>query len=68
MLCGYEGGAMTRAVRSRSIVKSLLKTWKDETGCKHLKRPRLLADSDVPSKPFSQVNLYEFNAFVRSLC
>ncbi|XP_058203339.1 uncharacterized protein LOC131317750 isoform X2 [Rhododendron vialii] len=27
VLCGYGGGAMTRALRSRSIVKSLLKTW-----------------------------------------
>ncbi|CAA7408044.1 unnamed protein product [Spirodela intermedia] len=54
VLCGYEGGAMTRAVRNRSIVKSLLKTWKDETGYKPLKPARLLADSDVPSKPFSE--------------
>ncbi|XP_068647060.1 uncharacterized protein [Aristolochia californica] len=28
VLCGYEGGAMTRALRSWSIVKSLLKAWK----------------------------------------
>ncbi|KAF8407194.1 hypothetical protein HHK36_006321 [Tetracentron sinense] len=27
VLCGYEGGAMTRAVRSRNIVKGLLKAW-----------------------------------------
>ncbi|KAJ4958628.1 hypothetical protein NE237_025739 [Protea cynaroides] len=27
VLCGYEGGAMTRAIRSRSVVKSLLKAW-----------------------------------------
>ncbi|KAG9456177.1 hypothetical protein H6P81_000685 [Aristolochia fimbriata] len=36
VLCGYEGGAMTRALRSRGIVKSLLKLWKrdllSETG------------------------------------
>ncbi|KAA8525531.1 hypothetical protein F0562_007386 [Nyssa sinensis] len=28
VLCGYGGGAMTRALRSRNIVKSLLKAWK----------------------------------------
>ncbi|GFZ08330.1 hypothetical protein Acr_20g0001380 [Actinidia rufa] len=27
VLCGYEGGAMTRALRSDNIVKSLLKAW-----------------------------------------
>ncbi|KAJ6834250.1 uncharacterized protein M6B38_336405 [Iris pallida] len=27
VLCGYEGGAMTRAVKSQTIVKSLLKVW-----------------------------------------
>ncbi|XP_010244759.1 PREDICTED: uncharacterized protein LOC104588505 isoform X2 [Nelumbo nucifera] len=27
VLCGYEGGAMTRALRSCNIVKSLLKAW-----------------------------------------
>ncbi|KAK6927584.1 hypothetical protein RJ641_006175, partial [Dillenia turbinata] len=27
VLCGYDGGAMTRALRSQNIVKSLLKTW-----------------------------------------
>ncbi|XP_043700806.1 uncharacterized protein LOC122651477 [Telopea speciosissima] len=27
VLCGYEGGAMTRAIRSKSVVKSLLKAW-----------------------------------------
>ncbi|CAK9146456.1 unnamed protein product [Ilex paraguariensis] len=27
VLCGYGGGAMTRALRSRNIVKSLLKAW-----------------------------------------
>ncbi|KAG1327089.1 hypothetical protein COCNU_01G010230 [Cocos nucifera] len=28
VLCGYEGGAMTRALKSRNIVKSLLRAWK----------------------------------------
>ncbi|KAJ0984315.1 hypothetical protein J5N97_002671 [Dioscorea zingiberensis] len=28
VLCGYDGGAMTRALKSRNIVKSLLKVWK----------------------------------------
>ncbi|KAK1316974.1 Histone-lysine N-methyltransferase ATX1 [Acorus calamus] len=32
VLCGYEGGAMTKALRSHNIVKSLLKAWKVETG------------------------------------
>lgn len=28
VLCGYGGGAMTRALKSRNIVRSLLKVWK----------------------------------------
>ncbi|KAK9280332.1 hypothetical protein L1049_014020 [Liquidambar formosana] len=31
VLCGYGGGAMTRALRSRNIVKSLLQAWNIET-------------------------------------
>ncbi|XP_038695723.1 uncharacterized protein LOC119992950 isoform X3 [Tripterygium wilfordii] len=31
VLCGYGGGAMTQAVGSRAIVKSLLKAWNIET-------------------------------------
>ncbi|XP_059592247.1 uncharacterized protein LOC100255892 isoform X4 [Vitis vinifera] len=31
VLCGYGGGAMTRALRTRNIVKSLLKVWNIET-------------------------------------
>ncbi|XP_058111386.1 uncharacterized protein LOC131254706 [Magnolia sinica] len=34
VLCGYGGGAMTRALRSRSIVKSLLEAWKVGEGTK----------------------------------
>ncbi|KAI4316365.1 hypothetical protein L6164_024351 [Bauhinia variegata] len=30
VLCGYGGGAMTRALRSQTIVKSLLKVWATE--------------------------------------
>ncbi|KAL0904780.1 hypothetical protein M5K25_026930 [Dendrobium thyrsiflorum] len=32
VLCGYHGGAMTRALRSTNIVKSLLKVWKVTVG------------------------------------
>ncbi|KAI0488900.1 hypothetical protein KFK09_028739 [Dendrobium nobile] len=32
VLCGYDGGAMTRALRSTNIVKSLLKVWKVTVG------------------------------------
>ncbi|KAG8656831.1 hypothetical protein MANES_03G012400v8 [Manihot esculenta] len=35
VLCGYGGGAMTRALRSCTIVKSLLKIWNLDTGCRH---------------------------------
>ena len=31
VLCGYGGGAMTQALRSRAIVKGLLKAWNRET-------------------------------------
>ncbi|KAM2024470.1 hypothetical protein ACFX1X_017492 [Malus domestica] len=31
VLCGYGGGAMTQALRSHSVVKSLLKAWNTET-------------------------------------
>ncbi|KAF2287250.1 hypothetical protein GH714_039444 [Hevea brasiliensis] len=34
VLCGYGGGAMTRALRSRTIVKSLLKVWNLDTECR----------------------------------
>lgn len=34
VLCGYGGGAMTRALRSRMFVKSLLKAWNVESECK----------------------------------
>lgn len=37
VLCGYEGGAMTRALKSRNIVKSLLKAWKVGLGPKSTK-------------------------------
>jgi len=30
VLCGYGGGAMTRATMSHTIVKSLLKVWNSE--------------------------------------
>ncbi|KAJ7966226.1 Histone-lysine N-methyltransferase [Quillaja saponaria] len=33
VLCGYGGGAMTRALRTRTIVKSLLKAWDIEAKC-----------------------------------
>lgn len=35
MLCGYGGGAMTRALRSRTIVKGILKAWNIGTVCRH---------------------------------
>lgn len=34
VLCGYGGGAMTRALRSRIIVKSLLKAWNLDAECR----------------------------------
>ncbi|KAK2659681.1 hypothetical protein Ddye_006214 [Dipteronia dyeriana] len=34
VLCGYGGGAMTLALRSRMIVKSLLKAWNFESECR----------------------------------
>ncbi|PON71299.1 Methyltransferase [Parasponia andersonii] len=34
VLCGYGGGAMTQALRSRPIIKSLLRVWNVETQCK----------------------------------
>ncbi|KAL5853168.1 hypothetical protein ACOSQ3_008286 [Xanthoceras sorbifolium] len=34
VLCGYGGGAMTRALRTRMIVKSLLKAWNVESECR----------------------------------
>ncbi|XP_031279661.1 uncharacterized protein LOC116138078 isoform X3 [Pistacia vera] len=42
VLCGYSGGAMTQALRSRTIVKSLLKAWNIETEC----RPKNAVSSD----------------------
>ncbi|XP_020536500.2 uncharacterized protein LOC105637593 isoform X1 [Jatropha curcas] len=36
VLCGYGGGAMTQALRSRTIVKTLLKAWNLETECRQL--------------------------------
>ncbi|KAL6296703.1 hypothetical protein ACE6H2_004845 [Prunus campanulata] len=33
VLCGYGGGAMTQALRSRTVVKSLLRAWNAETEC-----------------------------------
>uniref|UniRef100_A0A2P2LDD9 Uncharacterized protein LOC105637593 n=2 Tax=Rhizophora mucronata TaxID=61149 RepID=A0A2P2LDD9_RHIMU len=35
VLCGFGGGAMTRALRSQTIVKSLLKAWKLDAECGH---------------------------------
>lgn len=35
VLCGYGGGAMTCALRSRTIVKGLLKAWNIETDSRH---------------------------------
>ncbi|XP_075643736.1 uncharacterized protein LOC142614956 isoform X3 [Castanea sativa] len=35
VLCGYGGGAMTRALRSRTVVKSILKAWNCEADCRH---------------------------------
>ncbi|KAJ8751794.1 hypothetical protein K2173_025981 [Erythroxylum novogranatense] len=34
VLCGYSGGAMTQALRSRTIVKSLLKAWNFDRECR----------------------------------
>ncbi|XVF89362.1 hypothetical protein PTKIN_Ptkin19aG0124300 [Pterospermum kingtungense] len=36
VLCGYGGGAMTRALRSRAFVKGLLKAWNFEAECRSL--------------------------------
>ncbi|XP_062098218.1 uncharacterized protein LOC133804082 isoform X3 [Humulus lupulus] len=33
VLCGYGGGAMTQALRSRTIVRSLLRVWNVDTEC-----------------------------------
>ncbi|KAF5456778.1 hypothetical protein F2P56_026221 [Juglans regia] len=35
VLCGYGGGAMTQALRSRTIVKGILKAWNIGTVCRH---------------------------------
>ncbi|XP_042989287.1 uncharacterized protein LOC122316660 isoform X3 [Carya illinoinensis] len=35
VLCGYGGGAMTQALRSRMIVKGILKAWNIGTVCRH---------------------------------
>ncbi|KAF9614542.1 hypothetical protein IFM89_019205 [Coptis chinensis] len=37
VLCGYEGGAMTQALKSRNIVKGLLKSWSFPSESKSLK-------------------------------
>ncbi|XVE97377.1 hypothetical protein REPUB_Repub03eG0014400 [Reevesia pubescens] len=34
VLCGYGGGAMTRALRSRAFVKGLFKAWNIEADCR----------------------------------
>ncbi|KAL6985222.1 hypothetical protein U1Q18_018600 [Sarracenia purpurea var. burkii] len=46
VLCGYGGGAMTRALRSCSIVKSLLQAWNivTESGPKGTVSPEVLED------------------------
>uniref|UniRef100_A0A1D1XRD8 Histone-lysine N-methyltransferase ATX2 n=1 Tax=Anthurium amnicola TaxID=1678845 RepID=A0A1D1XRD8_9ARAE len=57
VLCGYEDGAMTRAVRSQTIVKSLLKTWKVGTGYLPMKSSPLLAgDHAEASNPCFKVH------------
>ncbi|GMI95088.1 hypothetical protein HRI_003178100 [Hibiscus trionum] len=36
VLCGYGGGAMTRALQSHVFVKGLLKAWNAEAECRHM--------------------------------
>ncbi|XP_078443522.1 uncharacterized protein LOC144712962 isoform X2 [Wolffia australiana] len=55
VLCGYEGGAMTRALRTRNIVKSLLRAWKDGEGCKSLDQKRLFADGGALSEMHNSI-------------
>lgn len=58
VLCGYEGGAMTRAVRSQNIVKSLLKAWKEGTGKFSTKSaPSLPKDGSRTLNPSSKVSI-----------
>lgn len=45
MLCGYEGGAMTRAVKCQAIVRSILKAWKFEASSKFVKSDILTEDA-----------------------
>lgn len=45
MLCGYEGGAMTRAVKCQAIVRSILKAWKFETSSKLVKSVLSIKDA-----------------------
>nr|XP_025659824.1 uncharacterized protein LOC112755751 isoform X2 [Arachis hypogaea] len=50
VLCGYGGGAMTRATQNRTMVKSLLKAWSIEKGgmSKHSTTPELFEkETDV---------------------
>ncbi|XP_060673473.1 uncharacterized protein LOC107421144 isoform X3 [Ziziphus jujuba] len=41
VLCGYGGGAMTRALQSRAIAKTFLRAWNIETEC----RPKTILSS-----------------------
>ncbi|KAL6012053.1 hypothetical protein ACLOJK_002528 [Asimina triloba] len=49
VLCGYGGGAMTRAIRSRDIVKSLLEAWKNGDRTKSTISTGLFETSEVES-------------------
>ncbi|GLT76145.1 hypothetical protein SLA2020_478210 [Shorea laevis] len=53
VLCGYGGGAMTQALRSRTIVKTLLKAWNIEAECRTKNTPSVKTMLDRESLPHS---------------
>ncbi|XP_042482174.1 uncharacterized protein LOC122062599 isoform X2 [Macadamia integrifolia] len=68
VLCGYEGGAMTRAIRSRSAVKSLLKAW-DTSNISKSENSNLLSktlqDESGPLDALTSVNEADLVSTVR---
>ncbi|KAE8056326.1 hypothetical protein FH972_013108 [Carpinus fangiana] len=64
VLCGYGGGAMTRALRSRAVVKGILRAWNVETECRHKK---MISSSESlqkePSVLHSSGSVLEGNSF-----
>ncbi|XP_020265667.1 uncharacterized protein LOC109841184 isoform X2 [Asparagus officinalis] len=49
VLCGYEGGAMTKAVKTQNIVKSLLKAWNFGTFVKSISSSETVKDESIQS-------------------